>query len=62
MEWLLILPTCMKKAGKSLAEELGFTLPLDHFEKGFGKRNETIIGKMLGWSEDHSRNSETGKS
>lgn len=43
-----------EKSWEILAEELGLTLPLDHFEKGFGKRNETIIGKMLCWSEDHA--------
>lgn len=43
-----------EKSWKILAKELGVTLPLDHFEKGFGKRNETIIGKMLCWSEDHA--------
>ena len=43
-----------EKSWKILAEELGFTLPVDHFEKGFGKRNETIIGKMLCWSEDQA--------
>ncbi|MEC8013072.1 MAG: HAD-IA family hydrolase [Verrucomicrobiota bacterium] len=43
-----------EKSWKILAEELGFTLPVDHFEKGFGKRNETIIGKMLCWSKDQA--------
>ena len=43
-----------EKSWEILAEELGLTLPLDHFEKGVGKRNETIIGKMLCWSEDHA--------
>ena len=43
-----------EKSWEILAEELGLTLPLDHFEKGFGKRNETIIGKMLCWSEDQA--------
>ena len=42
----------MKKAGKSLPKRLD-SLPSNHFSQGFGKRNETIIGKMLGWSEDH---------
>ena len=43
-----------EKSWEILAKELGVTLPQDHFEKGFGKRNETIIGKMLCWSEDHA--------
>ena len=42
-----------EKSWKILAEEIGFTLPPNHFSQGFGKRNETIIGKMLGWSENH---------
>ena len=44
-----------KKSWEILADELGFSLPLDHFEKGFGKRNETIIGSILGWSEDREK-------
>ena len=54
MEWSLILLNLHEKSWEILAEEIGFTLPLDHFSKGFGKRNETIIGKMLCWSEDHA--------
>ena len=42
-----------EKSWEILAEEIGFTLPPNHFSQGFGKRNETIIGKMFGWSEDH---------
>ena len=34
-----------------LAEELHFELPPDHFERGFGKRNETIIPEILKWTE-----------
>ena len=44
-----------EKSWEILAEELGFALPRDHFEKGFGKRNETIIGKMLRWTEDQAQ-------
>ena len=44
-----------EKSWEILAEELGFALPRDHFEKGFGKRNETIIGKMLCWTEDQAQ-------
>lgn len=43
-----------EKSWEILADELGYTLPEDHFEKGFGKRNETIIGKMLCWSENRA--------
>ena len=35
-----------------LAKELKLKLPHDHFARGFGKRNETIIGRILRWSED----------
>ena len=40
------------KSWEILAEEIGFTLHPNHFSQGFGKRNETIISKMLGWSKD----------
>ena len=43
-----------EKSWEILANETGFTLPPDHFELGFGKRNETIIGEMLCWSEDRA--------
>ena len=41
-----------KESWELLAAELGFSLPHDHFAKGFGKRNKTIIGDILCWSED----------
>ena len=41
-----------KKSWESLAQELEISLPNDHFEKGFGKRNETIIPEILKWSQD----------
>ena len=41
-----------KKSWEKLAEELGRILPNDHFERGFGKRNETIIPEILQWSND----------
>lgn len=37
---------------EALAKELEKDLPEDHFQKGFGKRNETIIPKILGWTVD----------
>jgi len=40
------------KSWEALANELKLPLPNDHFEKGFGKRNETIIPQILGWSKD----------
>ena len=36
------------KSWEALANELKLPLPNDHFEKGFGKRNETIIPQILG--------------
>lgn len=41
-----------KKSWEKLAEELGRILPNDHFERGFGKRNETIIPEIFQWSND----------
>ena len=38
------------KSWEMLAEELDLPLPLDHFERGFGKRNQTIIPDILGWT------------
>ena len=35
-----------------LAEEEGLHLPEDHFKKGFGMRNETIIPDILEWTDD----------
>ena len=40
------------KSWEALANELTLKLPDDHFENGFGKRNETIIPQILGWSKD----------
>ena len=35
-----------------LALEVGRALPADHFVKGFGRKNEFIIPKLLGWTHD----------
>ncbi|MBT5903780.1 MAG: HAD family phosphatase [Opitutaceae bacterium] len=35
-----------------LAEEEGALLPVDHFVRGFGKKNEVIIPGILRWTED----------
>ena len=40
------------KSWEMLAEELDLPLPNDHFERGFGKRNQTIIPDILGWSKN----------
>jgi beta-phosphoglucomutase-like phosphatase (HAD superfamily) len=41
-----------KESWEKLAEELGLPLPGDHFERGFGKRNQTIIPDILGWTKN----------
>ena len=40
------------KSWEMLAEELDLPLPNDHFERGFGKRNQTIIPDIFGWSKN----------
>lgn len=35
-----------------LANELNLPLPKDHFERGFGKRNDVIIPEILQWSHN----------
>lgn len=40
------------KSWKMLADELALPLPCDHFERGFGKRNQTIIPDILGWTKN----------
>ena len=49
------------KSWEALANELKLPLPKDHFEKGFGKRNETIIPQILGWSKDPAQINHWGK-
>ncbi len=49
------------KSWEALANELKLPLPNDHFEKGFGKRNETIIPQILGWSKDPAQINHLGK-
>jgi beta-phosphoglucomutase-like phosphatase (HAD superfamily) len=49
------------KSWEALANELKLPLPNDHFEKGFGKRNETIIPHILGWSKDPAQINHWGK-
>ena len=44
-----------------LANELGLTLPDNHFKAGFGKRNEIIIPDILKWTEDREKISHWGK-
>ena len=49
------------KSWEVLAGELNKKLPPDHFEKGFGKRNETIIPEILQWSGDSKLINQWGK-
>ncbi|MFP6899947.1 MAG: HAD family phosphatase [Opitutales bacterium] len=41
-----------EKSWEMLAEEVGESLPPDHFKRGFGKRNAVIIPEILNWSQD----------
>lgn len=41
-----------RKSWEIVADKYDLPLPKGHFEKGFGKRNETIIPDILGWSKD----------
>ena len=40
------------KSWEMLAEELDLPLPHNHFELGFGKRNQTIIPDILKWTNN----------
>ena len=37
-----------------LASEVGQPLPVDHFVRGFGRKNELIISQILGWTNDRT--------
>ena len=41
-----------EESWERLAREETRTLPPDHFKKGFGRKNEVIIPKLLGWTHD----------
>jgi len=41
-----------EKSWENLAVEEGRPLPADHFERGFGRKNEIIIPEILGWTTD----------
>ena len=43
-----------EESWERLAREEARTLPPDHFKKGFGRKNEVIIPKLLGWTKDPS--------
>jgi beta-phosphoglucomutase family hydrolase len=48
-----------ERAWEFLAAERHFVLPSDHFRRGFGKRNETIIPE-LGWASEPAAVRELG--
>jgi len=50
-----------KLSWEALAEELQLSLPQDHFKRGFGKRNETIIPEILEWTKNRSLIDKWGK-
>jgi beta-phosphoglucomutase family hydrolase len=41
-----------ERSWELLSGETGKPLPAGHFKRGFGKKNEVIISKLLGWSRD----------
>jgi HAD superfamily hydrolase (TIGR01509 family) len=41
-----------EESWERLAAETGYALPLGHFKRGFGMKNEKIIPDLLGWSLD----------
>lgn len=41
-----------EESWERLAAELEKPLPLDHFKRGFGRKNEFIIPEILGWATD----------
>ena len=43
-----------EKSWEILATELKLPLPENHFELGFGKRNEIIIPNILRWTKNNT--------
>ncbi len=41
-----------KESWELLAAEFDLPLPADHFLRGFGMKNQVIIPRILGWTED----------
>ena len=41
-----------EESWERLAKEASLPLPTDHFLKGFGRKNEYIIPRLLRWTED----------
>ena len=42
-----------KESWEILGREVGKPMPEDHFERGFGLKNQYIIPEILGWTRDH---------
>lgn len=53
--------TLHEKSWEMLANELGLSLPTDHFILGFGKRNEIIIPQILKWTQNQDEISLWGR-
>ncbi len=41
-----------KRSWEQLAADIGKPIPEDHMERGFGKKNTTIIPDILGWANE----------
>lgn len=50
-----------RRSWEELGIELGKDLPINHFQLGFGKRNETIIPEILNWSQEKNLIDQWGK-
>ncbi len=44
-----------ERSWERMAREEGFSLPPDHFKRGYGMKNETIISRLFGWTTDPAR-------
>ena len=44
-----------ERSWELMAREEGFSLPADHFKRGYGMKNETIISRLFGWTTDPAR-------
>ncbi len=41
-----------EESWRRLAKEVGQSMPEDHFKRGFGMKNETIIPTLFSWTQD----------
>lgn len=44
-----------ERSWELMAREEGLALPADHFKRGYGMKNETIISRLFGWTTDPAR-------